>query len=54
MISLLITKIIAPAANARPQGSSGSEMATAVTPRSPPIGSTSPVISATTNACQRG
>ncbi len=43
MISLATTKIIAPAAKPRPHGRSMVNVATAATPRSPPIGSTRPV-----------
>jgi hypothetical protein len=53
MISLLITNSMAPAANARVQGSSGSIRVTAATPISPPTGSTMPVRSATVKAWPR-
>jgi hypothetical protein len=46
MISLLTTKIMAPAANANPHGSSGAASDTAMTPANAPSGSTRPVTSA--------
>jgi hypothetical protein len=49
MISLLTTKIMAPAANASPHGSSGAASDTAMTPANAPSGSTRPVASAYTH-----